>query len=193
MGMVKTCGVLLLLVGCTGAGPSAGSSSSGASANASSSGASASSSSGGGHTVTGSRCPRVVLGSSLPAELMGDTTGGPDFLTSPRLEWTDAPDDAVEFTAPTAGDYVIELESTVEALGVSAEDYNTNGSDAFPFTRSACPAEGASTEINGVYSHNQPNYPLTMTAGQSVMLFVSAPYWAPVKAGPYTLRVRKLP
>lgn len=138
-------------------------------------------------------CPRVVLGSTLPAEYSGDTTLLPNIVTSSRLEWTDAPDDALEFTAPVDGDYVIELTSGVPALGASAQDYNTNGSDAFPFNRTACPAPGAVKEINGVYNDNQPNYPIRLSAGQSMVIFVSAPYWANMKSGAYTLKVRKVP
>lgn len=138
-------------------------------------------------------CPRVLLRGPLPQTFSGDTSSLANSLTSARLEWTDAPDDSLEFTAPETGNYVIELTSTVTALGVSAQDYNTNGSDAFPFTRAACPMPSAVKEINGVYNHNQPTSPLALTAGQSVVLFVSAPSWATVRSGPYTLTVRKLP
>jgi hypothetical protein len=138
-------------------------------------------------------CPRVILGNTLPSEFSGDTTGLPNIVTSQRLEWTDAPDDALEFTAPVAGNYVIDLVSSVPNLGASAQDYNTNGSDAFPFTRATCPAPNAVKMINGIFNQNQPTSPIALTAGQSIVIFVSAPSWANLKVGAYTLKVRKLP
>jgi hypothetical protein len=138
-------------------------------------------------------CPRVLLGSTLPAEFSGDTANLPNLVTSARLEWTDAPDDALEFTAPSAGQYLIELTGSNSNLGASAEDYNTTGSDAFPFTRAACPAAGAVKEINGTFTYNQPNYPISLSAGQKMIVFISAPYWAASKTGNYTLKVSKKP
>jgi hypothetical protein len=145
-----------------------------------------------GHIV-GLDCPRVLLRGALPQTFNGDTTALPNSITSPRLEWTDAPDDSLEFTAPEAGRYVIMLTSPVPELGVSAQDFGTMGSDAVPFTRAACPAPGGMREINGVYNHNQTRDPLTLDAGQAVVLFVSAPYWANQRFGTYSLTVRKLP
>ena len=148
---------------------------------------------GGVHLIVPNSCPRVTLQGPLPQVFEGDTTGLANTLTSARLEWTDAPDDSLQFTAPEAGNYVIELQSPVTALGVSAQDYGTMGTDARPFTTSDCPLGTSVREINGVYNHNQPNFPLALTAGQRVVLFVSAPYWANQRFGPYTLTVRKLP
>jgi hypothetical protein len=142
-------------------------------------------------TNTGSDCPRVTLGTTLPVEYSGDTTSLPNLVTSARLEWTDAPDDAVKFTAPVAGKYLIELTSSVTELGASAEDYN-NGNPV-PFSPTACPAAGVVKEIDGVFTFNQPNYPLDLAAGESIVIFVSAPSFAQVKAGPYMLKVSKLP
>jgi hypothetical protein len=145
------------------------------------------------HTVTPDACPRVVLGGPLPQVFDGDTTGLPNTLTSSRLEWGDAPDDLLQFTAPEAGNYLIELTSTVPSLGVSAQDYGTMGTDARVFTVNDCPSGTSPREINGVFNHNQPGNPLPLTAGQKVMLFVSAPTWANLRFGPYTLTVRKVP
>ena len=136
-------------------------------------------------------CPRVIFGSALDVEFSGDTTALSNIVTSQRLEWGEAPDDSLEFVAPMTGDYVIELTSDVLSLGASAMDYNTNGSDGFPFTRTACPAEGSVKEIDGFYSHNQPDYPISLSRGQSMVIFVSAPYWANVKSGSYHLRIFK--
>ncbi len=146
----------------------------------------------GGAVVVGG-CPRVLLGRSLPAEFKGDTTTLTNLVTSRRLEWTDAPDDSLEFTAPEAGKYWIEFSSTAPSLDACAYDYNTLGTNGFPFTRASCPAPGAIGEINGFFTGNDPKYPLTLKEGQSIVIFVSAPYWAAVKSAPYTLRVHRLP
>jgi hypothetical protein len=145
------------------------------------------------HTIAPGACPRAVLGGPLPQVFDGDTTGLPNTLTSSRLEWGDAPDDLVLFTAPEAGSYVIDLSSTVPSLGVSAQDYGAMGTDARPFDVSDCPSGTTPREINGVFNHNQPSSPLMLAAGQKVMLFVSAPMWANLRFGPYTLTVRKVP
>ncbi|MBL8914304.1 MAG: hypothetical protein JNM17_26600 [Archangium sp.] len=145
-----------------------------------------------GHII-GADCPRVLLRGPMPQTYDGDTSTLANSITSPRLEWTDAPDDSLEFVAPETGRYAIELTTSVQSMGVSAQDYNTNGSDAFPFTRAACPTTGGMREINGVYNHNQPMSPLQLNAGQAVVLFVSVPYWANLRQGPYTLTVRKVP
>ena len=145
------------------------------------------------HTITPGACPRVVLGGPLPQVFDGDTTGLANTLTSARLEWGDAPDDSLEFTAPETGNYLIDLSSTVPELGVSAQDYGTMGTDARLFTANDCPGTMTPKALNGVYNHNQPSNPLALTAGQRVVLFVSAPYWANLRFGPYTLTVRKLP
>ena len=132
-------------------------------------------------------CPRVKLGRSTNVSFTADTATLPNIVTSQRLEWTDAPDDALEFTADQAGNYVIELTSTNMSLGASAEDYTSMA----PFTASACPPSGLVVSIDGVFNHNQPNYPLALTEGQTIVIFISAPYWAAVKTGTYTLVVRR--
>jgi hypothetical protein len=134
-------------------------------------------------------CPRVRLGRSTNVSFTADTAALPNLVTSQRLEWTDAPDDALEFTADQAGNYVFELSSTNLSLGASAENY----SPMTPFTAAACPPSGLVVSIDGVFNHNQPNYPLALAEGQSIVIFISAPYWAAVKTGTYTLVVRKLP
>ena len=62
-----------------------------------------------------------------------------------------------------------------------------------PFTSAACPPAGLVVSIDGFYSHNQPGYPTALTAGQSWLIFISAPYWAAVKTGSYTLVVKRVP
>ncbi len=182
-----------LASGC-GAQPGGGSGGSGGGSGGGSAGGSGGGSGGGtGGPVVVGGCPRVLLGSTLPAEFSGDTTSLPNIVTSARLEWTTAPDDALEFTAPSAGNYVIDLTSSVAGLGASAQDYNTTGSNAFPFTRSACPASGSVSEINGVFNHNQPNNPIALTAGQKMVIFISASPFSNPQIGAYVVKVRKLP
>lgn len=132
-------------------------------------------------------CPRVRLGRSTNVTFSADTAALPNLVQSQRLEWTDAPDDALEFTADQAGDYVIELTSPNQSLGASAENYAT----MTPFTAAACPPSGLVVSIDGVFNHNQPSYPLALTEGQTIVIFISAPSWAAEKTGSYTLVVRK--
>jgi hypothetical protein len=135
-------------------------------------------------------CPRVRLGRSTNVSFTADTATLPNLVQSQRLEWTDAPDDALEFTADQAGNYVIELSSSNMSLGASAEDYTSR----VPFTASACPPAGAAVvSIDGIFNHNQPSYPLALTEGQTIVIFISAPSWAALKTGTYTLVVRRVP
>jgi hypothetical protein len=138
-------------------------------------------------------CPHVDLGSTLPAVHEGTTEGLPNLVTSNRLEWGDAPDDSLAFEAPSDGDYVITLSSTVTALGASAEDstITTASGVHHPFTAASCPAAGTVREIDGVFDHNQPDYPLPLKAGQKIVIWVSTPAWGKTPAGPYKLTVTK--
>ena len=60
-----------------------------------------------GCTGSTQQCPREDLGSHTSILYEGDTTGLPNLVTSSRLEWQDAPDDSLLFTAPEDGDYEI--------------------------------------------------------------------------------------
>lgn len=134
-------------------------------------------------------CPRVRLGRSTDVTFSADTSALPNLVNSNRLEWTDAPDDALEFTAAETGNYVIELMSSNASLGASAEDYVS----MLPFTSAACPPSGLVVSIDGVYNPNQPSYPEALSAEQRMVIFISAPSWAAVKTGTYTVRVKKVP
>jgi hypothetical protein len=151
-------------------------------------GAGGGSSGGGSATVHASTaCPHVDFGTTTSITYHGDTTGLPNWVDSPRLEWQDAPDDSLTFTAPSAGSYAFSL--TVDAsdagnfqMGVSVRDF----SGAF---YSACPSPGTPQTLDGVFE--EPTYPATLTAGQQVLMYVSAPYWSVPTSGRYTLTVVK--
>jgi hypothetical protein len=137
-------------------------------------------------------CPRVRLGRSTEVTFTADTSTLPNLVQSTRLEWTDAPDDALEFIADQTGNYAIELTSTNGNLGVSAEGYSGSSTVRQPFSSTACPPSGLVVSIDGVYNHNQPGYPVPLTAGQSMVVFISAPCWAAVKTGTYTLVIKRV-
>ena len=126
------------------------------------------------------------LGSANTVTYSGDTTGLPNWVASTRLEWTDAPDDTLLFTAPAAGQYAFTFSSTATTnggMGASARDMANN----YWFS---CPATASGMMIDGVFE--TPAAPATLTAGQKVLIYVSAAYWSvPVKAGPYTLTITK--
>lgn len=133
------------------------------------------------------------LGRSTGVTFTADTSTLPNLVQSARLEWQEAPDDALEFIADQTGNYVIELSSPNSNLGASAEDASGTGGVRRPFTSAACPPSGLVVSIDGVYSHNQPSYPVPLTAGQSMVVFISAPSWAAVKTGSYTIVIKRLP
>lgn len=137
-------------------------------------------------------CPHVDLGDRVPVSYDGSTAGLPDQVESLRLEWTDAPDDTLVFTAPADGDYVIYFESAEPGFGVSAREYGPemNGRGRF-YTAQDCSDQGPAT-IDGVYNDNQPDYPLPLTAEQTIMLWVSGAYWAQAQTTTYTLRIEML-
>lgn len=137
-------------------------------------------------------CPRVRLGRATEVTFSADTSALPNLVNSTRLEWREAPDDALEFTAAETGNYVIELASPNSNLGASAQEYHSTG-PLTPFTSAACPPSGLVVAIDGFYSHNQPNYPIALMADQTIVIFISAPYWAAVKTGTYTVAVKKVP
>jgi hypothetical protein len=77
-------------------------------------------------------CPRVSLGRSTSVEYSADTSTLENIVISNRLEWTDAPDDSLEFTAAQAGTYAIDLTSTNASLGVSAKNKRKNPGNREP-------------------------------------------------------------
>jgi hypothetical protein len=133
-------------------------------------------------------CPRVTLQSSTSLTYDGDTTGLPNLATSPRLEWQDAPDDTLLFTAPEAGDYeivTVDEPSTNGGCGASVWNY---GTDTY-YDASWCPAGAAPTEIDGGYT--SAGHPYSFAAGETVMIWFSCTYWADVQFGPYTITLTK--
>lgn len=134
-------------------------------------------------------CPRVKLGRSTEVSFSADTATLMNLVLSNRLEWDDAPDDALEFIAAESGNYVIELTSSNASLGASAQEYKPSG-PLVPFTSSACPPSGLVVSIDGFYSTRSN---IALAAGQSMVIFISAPYWAAVKTGAYTLVVKRVP
>jgi hypothetical protein len=130
-------------------------------------------------------CPRVILPRTTDITFSADTSTLSNLVISPRLEWRDAPDDALEFTSDTAGRYRFELSSANTDLAVSLQNYQGAGA---PFTRADCGPSGVVVSIDGVYSQE-----LDLTAGQTMVVFISAPYWAMTRTGAYTLRIHRLP
>ncbi len=126
-------------------------------------------------------CPHVVLDSVTDAVHEGDTTGLPDLATSPRLEWGDAPDDTLLFTAPEAGSYRLVTDvdpSSNGGCGASVRDYEEDTL----YDESWCPNPGATVELDGLYSGVHE-----LAAGQTVMIFFSCTEWADIQSGPYTV------
>jgi len=144
----------------------------------------------------GAWCPTATLPTALPVTYSGDTTGKPNLVTSTRLEWGDAPDDALLFVAPSAGTYRIGLPtapSTNGGCGASAHEFGTSGNGA-PYTEQSCPAQNATKAIDGIFSALPPSNTedLMLTQGQHVLIWVSCTTWSNAKAGPYTLTIQKL-
>ncbi|MBL4635024.1 MAG: DUF1554 domain-containing protein [Kofleriaceae bacterium] len=140
-----------------------------------------------------STCPHIDLGNQVPVAWDGSTVGLPNFVESSRLEWREAPDDSLVFTAPEDGLYNITLESPSGngGFGVSVQDFEDavmGGSGAF-YTPADCPSNGQVKLIDGVYSHNSADSPLSLMAGQSILLWVSSTYWSDVEEGEYTIRI----
>jgi len=133
-----------------------------------------------------SDCPRHDLGSETSLTYNGDTTGLPNLVTSPRLEWQDAPDDALLFTAPVAGDYEIVTTaepSSNQGCGASVWNY---GTDTY-YDASWCPAPGSTTEIDGGFT--SAGYPYTFAQGETVLIWFSCSYWATPLYGPYEITI----
>jgi hypothetical protein len=126
------------------------------------------------------------MGEDVTCDL--DNTNAIDLVQDSRLEFGEGPDDAVRFTAPTAGDYAIWIESepsTNQGCGVSA--YNA---DQALHTAALCPAGGATVDLDGFFS--SMDYPVSLTAGQEIVLFVGCTYWSDAQSGPYQLRIQKI-
>jgi hypothetical protein len=144
---------------------------------------------GGGGVIINSAtsCPHVDLGSSTTVTYHGDTTGLPDWVESQRLEWMSAPDDSLTFVAPEAGMYGFSLNVQPSDAGNFQEGVSVR--DFGGTLYSTCPTAGMPAMIDGVFE--EPSYPVQLTAGQRVLMYVSAPYWSTPLQGPYTLTIMK--
>jgi hypothetical protein len=139
----------------------------------------------------GGGCPTVTLGTSLPLTYQGDTTGKKNLVTSTRLEWGDAPDDALLFVAPAAGTYTIALTmepSNNGGFGVSARDFTSMNI----YDESSCPAAGTVGTLDGVFvaSLGSPGS-LPLDQGGHALLWVSATTWSSAQSGAYTVAITK--
>ena len=132
-------------------------------------------------------CPHIDFGMTSSITYQGDSTGLPNWVESPRLEWQDAPDDSLRFTAPTGGNYVFSL--TAEASDASNFDKGISVRNYVGVFYGACPSAGIVQSIDGIYE--VPTFPVALTAGQQVLMYVSAPYWAVEKSGRYMLTITK--
>lgn len=132
-------------------------------------------------------CPRVILGRSTDVTYSVDTATLTDIVTSPRLEWTDAPDDALEFTAPETGQYRFDFTSANPNLLPSRRPYSSPRN----FTRADCGPQGSVVAIDGIFDRDGST--VLLTADERVVIFVSAPYWSAMKTGSYTLHITKQP
>jgi hypothetical protein len=118
----------------------------------------------------------------------GDTSGKPNLVTSVRLEWDTAPDDALLFVAPQAGTYTIAMPSEPAGCGASSRDFQSMAD----FNESACPGAGSVAAIDGIYTAgDQIMSNTTLTQGQHLVIFVSCPTWASSQSGAYTLSITK--
>lgn len=117
--------------------------------------------------------------------------GLPNIVTSSRLEWTDAPDDALQFTAPETGNYIVELTGTNQSMWPSASVYTGTATIKDFFEPSDCPAPGGAVEIDGWFD-GDADYPWELTAGQTILIWVGVPYWGTEPTGDYTITVNKL-
>lgn len=156
-------------------------------------GGTASGGGGGGGTTTvdigpTTRCPHVIWAGAFPLSYAGDTTPLPNWVTSNRLEWTDAPDESVQFVAPSTGTYHFAIDAGVRDLGVSLAN-----ADGTLHAVQGCPASGATFMNDGFFAAlpTGNTSDLTLDAGTRVLMWISAPYWAATKVGTYQLIVTK--
>ncbi len=201
---ILTLAVVALVVGCgsntstsggTGGGTSGtggGTSGTGGGTSGTGGGTSGTGGGTGGHVVNATTsCPHVVLNNTLPAVYAGDTTGLPNWITSQRLEWTDAPDEGLKFVAPSTGDYYFDLAAANQSLGVSIRNF-----DGTLHAIAGCPTSAAPLANDGYYESRKPTdggfgYPAHLDAGTNVLIWISTPSFAPVKTGPYTLTITR--
>ena len=139
--------------------------------------------SGGGSAM---HCPTVDLGSQLPINYDGTTVGKPNIVNSQRLEWETAGDDALLFTAPSAGTYTLSFTSPAGGCGASIREYgpNMNGMGDI-YDTSWCPMPGEIATIDGVYAATD----VVLAAGQEMLVWVSCAYFSNPLESPYNLTI----
>lgn len=142
---------------------------------------------------TASACPNYTV-SATDVSCSLNNTASIDLVQDSRLDFGDGPDDAIAFTAPVQGDYAIWLESepsTNDGCGVSA----ANASKVL-HTPADCPSAGATVDLDGFYAgfseESATEYPVTIAAGEEILLVVGCTTWADAQSGPYELRIKRL-
>ncbi len=150
----------------------------------------------GGLTTPSDACPRVTLSNQLPVYHVGNTSLAVNLAESQRLEWGDAPDDTLLFTAVSSGMYTISMSddpSMEGACGASIQEYSDVGTTAY-YDVTWCPAPGSVAELDGVYAAGEgfsTEFPLE--AGQRILIWVSCATWGQVTSGAYALSLQQLP
>ena len=137
-----------------------------------------------------SSCPHVDLGNQVPVTYSGSTEGLPVWADSSRLEWRSAPVDTLVFVTPEDGDYLFIVEPASESLHLAAAIRDFESEQVY--TSHDCPADGQTIEIDAGSASFNPKWPETFTAGQEILIWISAPYWQDTLFGQYTLTIEKI-
>lgn len=136
-------------------------------------------------------CPSAVLEGSLPITYNGTTVGKPDMVVSPRLEWTDAGDDALLFVAQEAANYKVSVPVAEPGCGASLREYGPK-MDGFGtiYDSTFCPEKGQ-IQIDGVFVEPTGSE-VPLPVGQEMLIWVSCTASAPAEEGAYTIMIEKL-
>jgi hypothetical protein len=137
-------------------------------------------------------CPTHTLEPTLPITYDGSTVGKENIVTSTRLEWTTAGDDALVFVAPEAAFYKVSLPLIEPGCGASVREYGfkMDGMGTI-YDTSFCPPEGSSIEIDGVYVE-ATGTEVPLPEGQEMMIWVSCASFAATKEAAYQIMIEKL-
>jgi hypothetical protein len=189
LGLVSLLFIVPLLLAACGSDPET--SGSGGSAGAAG-GGTGGSGGGAGGGPTNQFCPSDTLGNTLPITYDGTTVGKENLVTSPRLEWTTAGDDALLFVAPEAAFYRVSLPVIEPGCGASVREYGIqmDGMGTI-YDTSFCPPEGSSIEIDGVYVE-AAGTDVPLPAGQEMLIWVSCASFSAAKEAVYQLKIEKL-
>jgi hypothetical protein len=137
-------------------------------------------------------CPTMTLTGDLPITYNGSTKDKENIVTSARLEWTKAGDDALLFVAPEAAFYRVSLPVIGAGCGASVREYGANmdGMGTI-YDTSFCPPEGSSIAIDGVYVE-PTGTDVPLPEGQQMMIWVSCASFSAVQEGEYQIKIEKL-